>query len=208
MFSLNFQSNLADDINTSQVTNFIRLLSHVWSHGLKHTRLPCPSLSSQVCSDLCPLSWWCYLAISSSIPFSSCLQSFTASGSFLVSQLFTSGGQSIGVSASTSALPMNIQDWFPLGWTGWISLESRGLSRILQHHSSKASNLWCSAFFTVQLSNPNTTTGKTIALTRQTFVVKVMSLLSALTLVSFRGCELLVSSYLGAADDMWLRSGD
>ena len=92
--------------------------------------------------------------------------------SFPVSQLFAWGGQTTGVSAAASVLPMNTQDWFPLEWTGWISLESRGLSRILQHHSSKASNLWCSAFFTVQLSNPNTTTGKTIALIRPTFVGK------------------------------------
>ena len=93
-----------------------------------------------------------------------------------MSQFFTSGGQSIGVSASTSVLPMNTQDWSPLGWTGWISLKSKGLYP-LQHHSSKASILWCSAFFIVQLSHPYMTTGKTKALTRQTFVDKVMSLL-------------------------------
>ena len=87
------------------------------------------------------------------------------------------GGQSIAVSASASVLPVNTQDWSPLGWTGWISLQSKGLSRVLQHHSSKASILWHSAFFTVQLSHPYVTTGKTIALTRQTFVGKVMSLL-------------------------------
>ena len=107
-------------------------------------------------------------------PFSSCPQSFPASGSFQMSQLFASGGQSTGVSDSTSVLPMNTQDWFPLGWTGWISLQSKGLS---QHHSSKASIFRCSAFFTVQLSHPYMTTGKTIALTRRTFVGKVMSLL-------------------------------
>ena len=94
-----------------------------------------------------------------------------------MSQLFTSGGQSIGVSASASVLPMNTQDWFPLGLTGWISLQSKGLSRVLQHYSSKASILWHSAFFIVQLSHPYLTTGKTIALTRWTFVGKVMSLL-------------------------------
>ena len=88
-----------------------------------------------------------------SSPFSSCLQSFPASGSFPMSQLFTSGGQSIEVSATTSVLPMNTQDWFPLGWTGWISLQSKGLSRVLQHHSSKASILRCSTFFIVQLSH-------------------------------------------------------
>ena len=113
---------------------------------------------------------------SSVVPFSSCFQSCPVSGSFPMSQFFTSGGQSIGVSVSASVHPMNIQDWFPLGWTGWISLLSKGLSKsLLQHHSSKASILRLSAFFIVQLSHPYMTTGKTIALTRQTFVGKVMS---------------------------------
>ena len=127
-----------------------------------------------------PLSWWCHRTISSSVvSFSSCPQSFPASESFPMSQLFTWGGQSIGVSASASVLPMNTQHWSPLGWTGWISLQSvQGtLKSILQHHSSKASILWRSAFFIVQLSHPYMTTGKTIALSRQTFVSKVMSLL-------------------------------
>ena len=144
-------------------------------HGLQHTRLPCPSPTPRTRSNSCPLSRWCHPTISSSVvPVSSCLQSFPASGSFPMSQLFSSGGQSIGVSATASVLPMNIQDWFPLGWTGWISLQAKGL---LQHHSSKASIRWCSAFFTVQLSHPYMTTGKTIPLTRRTFVDKVMSLL-------------------------------
>ena len=100
-------------------------------HGLQHARLPCLSLSPRVCSNSCPLNWWCHSTISSSvIPFSSRLQSFPAAGSFPVSQLFTSGGQSIRASASTSVLSMNIQDWFPLGWTVWISLLSKGLSRV------------------------------------------------------------------------------
>ena len=107
------------------------------------------------------------------IPFSSCLQSFPASRSFQMSQFFASGGQSIGASASTSVLPMNIQDWFLLGWTGWISLQFKGLSSLLQHHSSKASILWHSAFFIVQLSHPYMTTGKNIALTRLTFISNV-----------------------------------
>ena len=95
-----------------------------------------------------------------------------------MSQLFASGGQSIRVSASASVLPMNIQDWFPLGWIGWISLQSKGtLKSLLQHHSSKASILRRSAFFIVQLSYPYMTAGKTVALPRQTFVGKVMSLL-------------------------------
>ena len=101
--------------------------------GLLHARLPCPSPTPGVYSDSCPLSWWCCPTISSSVvPFSR-LQSFPASGSFQINQLFTSGGQSIGVSASASVLPMNIQDWFPLGWTGWISLQSKGLSRVFSN---------------------------------------------------------------------------
>ena len=103
-------------------------------HGLQHTRPPCPSPTPRVYSNSCPLSQWCHPTISSSVvPFSSCLQSFPASGSFQMSQLFASGGQSIGVSASASVLPMNIQDLFPLGWTGWISLKSRGLSRVFSN---------------------------------------------------------------------------
>ena len=99
-------------------------------------------------SNSCPSSQWCHPTISSSvIPFSFCLQSFPASGSFPMSQLFASGGQSIGVSASTSVLPMNIQDWFPLGWTGWIFLQFKELSSLLQHHSSKASILQHSALW-------------------------------------------------------------
>ena len=102
----------------------------LWPHGLQHTRLPCLSPTPRVYSNSCPLRWWCHPTISSSvIPFSSCLQSFPASGSFQMSQFFASGGQSIGVSASTSVLPVNTQDWSPLGWTGWISLQSRGLSK-------------------------------------------------------------------------------
>ena len=100
-------------------------------HGLQHTRLPCPALTPRVCSNSCPLSWWCHPTISSSIiPFSSCLQSFPVSGSFPMSQFFTSDGQIIGVSALASVLPMNIQDWPPLGWIGWIFLQSKGLSRV------------------------------------------------------------------------------
>ena len=100
-------------------------------HELQHTRPPCPSPTHRVYSNSCPLSQWCHPTISSCvIPFSSCLQSFPASGSFQMSQFFALGGQSIGVSASASFLPMNIQDWFPLGWTGWISLQFKGLSRV------------------------------------------------------------------------------
>ena len=103
-------------------------------HGLQHSRPPSPSPTPGTCSNSCPSSQWCHPTIlSSDIPFSSCLQSFPASGSFPKSLFFTSGGQSIGVSASASVLPMNIQDWFPWGLTGWISLQSKGLSRVFSN---------------------------------------------------------------------------
>ena len=151
----------------------------LWYHELQHSRPPCTSPTLRVNSNPCPLSQWCHSAITSSVfPFSSCPQLLPASGSFPMSQLFTSAGQSIGVSALASVLPKKSQDWSPLGWTGWISLQSKGLSRVFsQHHSSKASILQHSAFFTVQLSHPYMTTRKTIALTRQNFVGKIMSLL-------------------------------
>ena len=137
---------------------------------------PCHSPSPGACSNSCLLSQWCHPTIRTSVfPFSSCLQSFSASESFLMSDLFSSDGQSFGASASASVLPMNIQDWFPLGWTDLICLQSKELKSLLQDHSSKASVLRRSAFFTVQLSHPYMTTGKTIALTRRTFVGKVMS---------------------------------
>ena len=102
--------------------------------GLQHARLPCPSPSPGAYSNSCPSSQWCHPTISSCvIPFSSCLQSFPASGSFPMSQFFPSGGQGIGVSASASVFPMNIQDWSPLEWTGWISLQSKGLSRVFSN---------------------------------------------------------------------------
>ena len=143
-------------------------------HGLQHARLLHPSLSSRVCSNSCPLSWQCYLTISSCVAPFSCPQSFPASGSFPISQLFALSGQSTGASASAWVIPMNIQGWSPLGWTGWISLLSNGLSRAFSNHSLKASSLWHSAFFTVQLSHWYMTTGKTKALTIQTFVCRVM----------------------------------
>ena len=103
-----------------------------WSHELQHARPPCPSPTPGVHPNPCPSSQWCHPAISPSvIPFSSCPQSFPASGSFQMSQLFASGGQSIGASASTSVLPMNTQDWSPLGWTGWISLQSKSRYSII-----------------------------------------------------------------------------
>ena len=124
-------------------------------HGLQHTRFPCTSRTPGACSNSCPFSWWGHPTISSSVvPFFSCLRYFPASSSFLMSQFFASGGQSIRVSASASVLPMNIQDWFSLGLTGWTSLQSKGLSRVFSN-----------------------TTEKTIGFIRWTFVGKVMSLL-------------------------------
>ena len=150
----------------------------LWPQGLQHARPPCPSQTPRVYPNSYALSWWCHPTISSFVvPFSSCPQSFPALGSLQMSQFFPSGGQSIGVLASTSVLPMNTQDWSPLGWTGWISLQSKGLSRVFSNNKFKSNNSWHSAFFIVQLSQPDMTTGKTIALTRRTFVGKVMSLL-------------------------------
>ena len=147
-------------------------------HELQHARPPCPSPTPAVHPNPCPLSQWCHPTISSSvIRFSSYLQSFSASGSFQMSRLFASGGQSIGVSASTSVLPMNTQDW-SLGWTGWISLKSKGLSRVFSNTTVQKYQFFDAQLsLIVQLSHPYMTTGKTIALTRWTFVDKVMSLL-------------------------------
>ena len=120
----------------------------LWPHGLQHARPPCPSPTPGVYSNSCPLSQWCYPTVSSSvIPFSSCLQFFPASRSFPMSQFFISGGQSIGVSAWASVLPRNIQDWSPLEWTGWISLQSKGLTRVFSNTTVQKHQ-----FFGAQLS--------------------------------------------------------
>jgi len=117
----------------------------LWPHGLQHARTPCPSPTPRACSNSCPSSQWCHPTISSPIiPFSSYLQSFPASGSFQMSQFFTSGDQSF---SSTSVLPMNIQDWFPLGGTGWISLQSKGFSRVISNTTVQKHQ-----FFGTQLS--------------------------------------------------------
>ena len=121
------------------------LSGSLWPHELQHASLPCPSRTLGVYSNSCPLSRWCHPTISSTV--SSCLQSFSASGSSPISQSFTSGVQSIGVSASASVLPMNIQDWTPLGWTGWISLHSKGLSRVFSNTTAQKHQ-----FFSTQLS--------------------------------------------------------
>ena len=122
-------------------------------HGLQHAKPPCPSLTPRIYSNSCLLSQWCHPTISSSvIPFSSHLQSFPASGSFQMGLFFASGGQSIGVSASISVLPMNIQDWFPLGWTGWISLQSEGLSIVFSNTTVQKHQC-----FSAQLYSPTLT---------------------------------------------------
>ena len=148
-------------------------------HEPQHTRPPYPSPTPRVHPNPCPLSRWCHPTISSSVvPFSSCPQSFPASRSFQTSQLFTSGGQSIG-SFSFNTSPSNKHPGlisFRMDWLDPLAVQGT-LKSLLQHHSSKASILWRLAFFIVQLSHPYMTTGKTIALTRQTFVGKVMSLL-------------------------------
>ena len=126
----------------------------LWPHGLQRASLPCPSPTFRAWSSLCPLSQWCYPTISFSVvSFSSCLQSFPASGSFPMSHLFTSSGQNIGASASASALPKNIQDWVPLELTGWISLQSEGLSRafssttVQKHHFFAAQSFLLSSSY-------------------------------------------------------------
>ena len=150
----------------------------LWPHGLQHARPPCPSPTPRVYSNSCPLSWWFPPTISSSvIPFSSRLQSFPASGSFPMYGFFASGDQSIGASASASVLPMNIQDWSPLGWTGWISLLSKGLSRVFSSTTVQKHQFFCTQpSLWLNSSHQYRTTEKIITLTIQTFLSKVMSL--------------------------------
>ena len=136
-------------VKLSSIQFSCSIMSDSWqSHGVQHTRLPCPSPTLRAYSNSCPSSRWSHPNISSSVvPFSSCPQSFPASVSSQMSQLFASGSQSIGVSASASFLPMNTQDWFPLGWTGWISLQSKGLSRVFSNITVQKHQ-----FFSTQLS--------------------------------------------------------
>ena len=150
------------------------------AQGLQHTRLPCPSPTPVVCPNSCPSSQWFHPTISSSVvPFSSCPQSFPASGSSPMSQFFASGSQSIGASASASVPSMYTQDWSHLGWTGWLSLQSKGLSRVFSNTTVQSINSSVLSF----LCNPTLTFihdyWKTIALTRRTFVGKVISLWSS-----------------------------
>ena len=143
-----FNSNLTQSWKSQFNLSRSVVSDSLWPHGLQYARLPCPSPTPRVYSNSCPLSRWCHPTTSSSaVPFSSCPQSFPASGSLQMSQLFASGGQSIGVSTSASVLPMNTQDWSPLGWTGWISLQSRGLSRVFSNTVQKHQ------FFSSQVSS-------------------------------------------------------
>ena len=142
-FDYSYSNTLAIRFSHSVVSDSL------WPHESKHARAPCPSPTPGVHPNSCPSSWWCHPAISSSVvPFSSCPQSLPASECFLMSQLFASGGQSIGVSASASVLPKKTQDWSPLEWTGWISLQSKGLSRVFSNTIVQKHQ-----FFSTQLSS-------------------------------------------------------
>ena len=157
----------SDQISRSVVSDSLQ------PHELQHARPPCPTPTPGVHWDSRPSSQWCHPAISSSVvPFLSWPQSLPASESFPMSQLFTWGGQSTGVSALASVLPKKSQGWSPSKWTGWISLQSKGLSGVFSNTTVQKHQ-----FFSAQLSHPYMTTGKNIALTRRTFVGKVMSLL-------------------------------
>ena len=153
--SLLFYFCVSVQFSSSVMSNSLR------PHGLQHARPPCPLPTPRVYSNSCPWSWWCHPTISSSIiPFSHLL-SVPASGSFQLSQFLASDGQSIGASASLSVLPVNIQDWSPLRWTGWISLQSKGLSRVFSNTTVQKHQFFSApAFFIVQLSHPCMTTGK------------------------------------------------
>ena len=151
-----FKSNLSDNTIASLLSFYchfhcccsVTRSCPTRPHGLQQARLPCPSPFPRDCSNSCPLSqWWHANILSSVVPFSSCLRSFPASGSFPISQFFASGGQSIGTSASASVLSMNIQGWFPLGWTGWIPLQSKGLPRVFSNTTVQKHQ-----FLTYQLS--------------------------------------------------------
>ena len=161
-----------------QFTSF-QSLSRVWpfkTHGQQHVRPPCPLPTPGACSNSCPLSQWCHPTISSSVvPFSSCLQSYLASGSFPVSQFFASGGQTIGASASASTLPMNIQDWFLLGLAGFISLQSKRLSRVFSNTTVQNHQFFGAQLSLWSNSHIHTWLLEKIALTRWNFVSKVMS---------------------------------
>ena len=162
MFPISFSDDLLKQIGKflSVQFNCSGMSNSLWLHGLQHTRLCCPSPTPRACSNSCPSSQWCHPTVSSSvIPFSSHFQSCPASGSFEMSQFFTSGGQSIGGLPSASVLPMNIQDWFLYDWLDLLAVQGT-LKSLVQHLCSKAWFLWCSAFFIVQLWYPYMNTGK------------------------------------------------
>ena len=194
------QYNKAIQFSSVQSLSRVRLLQ---PHEPQYARPPCPSPTPRVYRNSCLLSGWCHPTISSSVvPFSSCLQSFPASGSFQMSQFFTSGGQSIGVSASTSVLPMNTWDWSPLVWTGWISLQPKGLSRVLSNTIVQKHKLFGTQLSLESNSHIHMTTWKTIVLTRWTFVGKVMSLL-------FNMLSRLIITFLPRTEHLlisWLQS--
>ena len=198
-----------DQYSSVQFSHLV-VSSFLWPHGLQHVRPPCSSPTPGVYPNSCSLSWWCHPTISFSVVLFSCPQSYPASGSFQMSQLFASGAQSIGVSASTSVLSMNVQNWFPLGGTGWISLQSEGLSRVFSNTTVQKHQFFSARFFVVQLSHPYVTTGKTIALTRWTFVDKVMSLLfnmmSRLVITFFPRSKCLLISWLQSPSAVILES--
>ena len=179
-------------------------------HELQHARPPYPSSTTGVYPNPSPLSRWCHPTISSSVvPFSFCPQSFPASGSFQMSQLFSWGGQSIGVSASASVLPMNTQDWSLLGWTGWISLQSKGLSRVFSNTTVQKHQFFSAQLFSQSNSHIHTwPLEKTIALTRQTFVGKVIpllfSMLSRLVIAFLPRSKCLLISWLQSPSAMIL----
>ena len=177
LWTSSLKHSLFSAISTSQFSRSV-VSDSLQPHGLQHARPPCPSSTCRRYSNSCPSTQWCHPTISTSvIPFSSSRQSFPELGSFLMSHFFTSGGQSIGVSASASVLPMNIRlISFKMEWLDLLAVQGT-LKSLLQHHSLKASILRHSAFFMVQLSHPYMTTGKTIALTRWTTVGKLISLL-------------------------------
>ena len=170
-----FVSLKAERIKFSSVQFSRSVLSDsLQPNELQHARPPCSSPTPGVHSNSCPSSRWCHPVISSSVvPFSSCLQSLPASESFPMSQLFAWGGQSTGVSTLASILPMNTQDWSPLEWTGWISLQSKALSRVFSNTTVQKHQFFSAQLFlTVQLSHPYMTTGKTIALTSGALLAK------------------------------------
>ena len=171
-------------LHTSELISSVQFSHSVVSdslqpHGLQHARPPCPSPTSGVYSNWCPMSQWFHPTISSSVvPFFSAFNLYQHQALIQMSHRFASGGQSIAASASASVLPMNIQDWFPLGWTGWISLQPRGLSRVFSNTTVQKHQFFSTQLsLQSQLSHPYKTTGKIIPLTRRIFVGKVMSLL-------------------------------